>query len=311
DFAGDLASQISREPEKACLGLDDKTRNQLDQHLDYLPLLTASPSTPIRRRLDQEGTKLWNTCMRLMTETREKEQLSLLCKVKAFAFAMLEYAAPNNSQGCYRALEIAFRMATACIDYGCLDISQKIIEAAAVRLDRLEKVETDVDELMLQQYTVEYYMLRVYLSWFQERLDIADHLFSKIPASNDEKGQEHVMDICYKIGNSALSRKQYDVSAKWLGRALHAFRVGLHLDTDESKVYLSKTLDALKAQYGGLFTAKVIELEVLSREESYGDAFLQGSWIYSLQYSHDLTQLFAVLQSAIDSSTLENSHLTM
>ena len=30
------------------------------------------------------------------------------------------------------------------------------------------------------------------------------------------------MDICYKIGNSALSRKQYDVSAKWLERALSA-----------------------------------------------------------------------------------------
>ncbi|RAK97223.1 uncharacterized protein BO80DRAFT_496447 [Aspergillus ibericus CBS 121593] len=277
-FANDLASKISSEPERPRLDLDEKTRSQLDQHLEYLPLLTASPSTPIRRRLDQEGTKLWNTCMQLMTLHREKEQLILLCKgtVKAFAFAMLEYAAPNNSQGCYRALEIAFKMASTCIDSGCLDLSQKIIETAAVRLDRLQKSDTDGNEAKLQQYTVEYYMLRVYLSWFQERLDIADHLFSKIPASNNEKGQEHVMDICYKIGNSALLRKQYDVSAKWLGRALNAFRASLHLDTHESKDYLSKALDALKAGYDGLFPVKVIELEVLSREESSGDAFLQG-----------------------------------
>lgn len=52
---------------------------------------------------------------------------------------------------------------TLVIDCGCLDISQKIIETAAVRLDRLEKLETDVEEHKLQQYTVEYYMLRVYL----------------------------------------------------------------------------------------------------------------------------------------------------
>lgn len=51
--------------------------------------------------------------------------------MKAFAFAMLEYAAPNNGQGkyiaycaceiidtmpgCCRALDVAFRMATTCI----------------------------------------------------------------------------------------------------------------------------------------------------------------------------------------------------
>lgn len=30
------------------------------------------------------------------------------------------------------------------------------------------------------------------------------------------------MDICYKIGNCAISHKQYDVSMKWLERALRA-----------------------------------------------------------------------------------------
>ncbi|PWY89398.1 hypothetical protein BO94DRAFT_555764 [Aspergillus sclerotioniger CBS 115572] len=283
-FASDLANTISSEPGKSCLDLDDEIRNQLDQKLEYLSLLTASPSPLIRRQLDQEGTKLWNTCMQLMTIHREKEQLVLLCKVctvKAFAFAMLEYAAPNNGQG--RALEVAFIMATTCIDCGCLDISQKIIETAALRLDRLERVESNVEEFKLQQYTVEYYMLRVYLSWFQKRLDIADHLFSKIPASNNEKGQELVMDICYKIGNSALSRKQYDVSAKWLGRALSAFRASLYLDTDEFKDYFTRMLNALRTRYSGLFHTKVIELENLSREEPNGDAYLQGCWIYSLQ----------------------------
>lgn len=37
------------------------------------------------------------------------------------------------------------------------------------------------------------------------------------------------MDICYKIGNCALSRKQHDVSVKWLERALRACELIRHM----------------------------------------------------------------------------------
>ncbi|GLA71225.1 hypothetical protein AtubIFM55763_001594 [Aspergillus tubingensis] len=127
--------------------------------------------------------------------------------VKAFAYAMLEYAAPYRGTGSNRALEAAFSMASTCIDNGCPDLSQRIIETAAVRLDKLEKSESDVEGSKLQQYTIEYYMLRVYLAWLQGRLDIAEHLFSKIPVSDNGRGHKRVMDICYKIGSCALSRK--------------------------------------------------------------------------------------------------------
>lgn len=38
------------------------------------------------------------------------------------------------------------------------------------------------------------------------------------------------MDICYKIGSCALSRKQYDDSVKWLERALRACELIRHMD---------------------------------------------------------------------------------
>ncbi|GKZ17049.1 hypothetical protein AbraCBS73388_006037, partial [Aspergillus brasiliensis] len=230
----------------------------------------------------------------------DKENQLLLCKgtimapmktqtfaeysaVKTFAYMMLEYAAPIRGQ-----------------DNGYLSLSQRIIETAAVRLDKLETSERNAKDSQLQQYTIGYYILRVYLAWLQGRLDIAEHLFSKIPVLDHGRGQEHVMDICYKIGNCALSRKQYDVSSPVLSNKdkelliLHAsVRAGLHLDTKEPNELLNKVLDALKSRYGSMFAVQVIQLELLSKEEPNKDVFLR------------------VLQNAIESSELGDSHLTM
>lgn len=125
--------------------------------------------------------------------------------MKAFAYAMLDYAAPYQGQGKYntliyckdsrklilpgsnRALEAAFSIAMTCIgksrslllspislarssnilhiDNDCLSLSQKIIEVAAVRLDKLERYESDVENSKLQQYNIEYYMIRAHLVW--------------------------------------------------------------------------------------------------------------------------------------------------
>ena len=51
------------------------------------------------------------------------------------------------------------------IDNDCLSLSQKIIEVAAVRLDKLERYESDVENSKLQQYIIEYYMIRAHLVW--------------------------------------------------------------------------------------------------------------------------------------------------
>ncbi|RAK93125.1 hypothetical protein BO79DRAFT_272517 [Aspergillus costaricaensis CBS 115574] len=277
DFAADLTDRLAIDQKKRHLGLDVKSMAQLDQQLNDLPLLIASPSSSTRRRFDQEGTTLWNTCIQLMTVYRDrKEEVALVCKVKVFAYAMLEYAAPYRGTGSNRALETAFSIVSTCMENGYLDLSQKIIETAAIRLDKLEKSGSDIEDSKFQQYTIEYYMLRVYLAWLQGRLDIAEHLFSKIPVSDNGRGQERVMDICYKIGNCALSRKQHDVSVKWLERALRAFRAGLRLDTKEPSGFLAKAMDVLKIHYGGMFPIQIIQLELLSKEELDENVFSQG-----------------------------------
>ena len=81
DFAAELTNSLVINQKKPHLGLDDKILAQLDRQFKHFPLLPASPSSPTRRGFDQEGTKLWNICMQLMTVYRDRsEDLLLACK---------------------------------------------------------------------------------------------------------------------------------------------------------------------------------------------------------------------------------------
>lgn len=81
DFAADLTGRLAIDQKKRHLGLDVKSVAQLDQQLNDFTLPIASPSSSTRRQFDQEGTRLWNTCIQLMTVYRDrKEEVALVCK---------------------------------------------------------------------------------------------------------------------------------------------------------------------------------------------------------------------------------------
>jgi hypothetical protein len=56
----------------------------------------------------------------------------------------------------------------------------------------------------------------------QGRSDIADHLFLKIPKPVTTQDQKCIIELCSKIGISALDDCHYDTAAKWLERAQEA-----------------------------------------------------------------------------------------
>ncbi|RAH79544.1 hypothetical protein BO86DRAFT_411529 [Aspergillus japonicus CBS 114.51] len=299
-FAGEIQKQIQADGhELSSLHLDEATSNKLDSYLSHLPVSTSTSYPSIRRRLDHAGTELWNSCTQRMTNCSEPTSSVVLCKVKAFAWAMLDTAISNRSLGSFRVLKTAYKLVKTCIEHGCVAISLKVIEAVAMRLDALEHLETDVDKARLRQCNVHYYALRVHLAWLQGRSDIADHLFLKLPESIT--GDTCVLDLCFKVGSSALSCSQYDVAAKWLGRGLeqckllasssegsdvplqdkellilHALvRANTHLDTHDSKDNLVRTLGHLKSQYSNMFSIRLLELEVLARENRDVERYFQ------------------------------------
>jgi len=49
------------------------------------------------------------------------------------------------------------------LEHGLTDLSQNIIESAATRLDLMEASKAETDMVRLEDFTTEYYMLRIYL----------------------------------------------------------------------------------------------------------------------------------------------------
>ncbi|PYH44222.1 uncharacterized protein BP01DRAFT_85104 [Aspergillus saccharolyticus JOP 1030-1] len=270
-FASEIQKRLQTDTcDAQVLYLDETTSLKLNSYLDQLPISTGASPPSHRRCLDNKGTELWNTCTRRLANDSDPATSGLLCKVKAFAWAMLDAAASSKSSGIFRVLETAYKLSKTCIEHELITISLKVIEAVAMRLDALEHLETEVDGARLRQCHVQYYMLRVHLAWLQGRPDIADHLYLKIPDTNT--GDYCVLDVCYKVGSAALSGSYYALAAKWLGRGLkqcnllasavegvdmalrdkrllllHALvRTNLHLDTHESQANLARLLHDLR-----------------------------------------------------------------
>ncbi|RAK74573.1 uncharacterized protein BO72DRAFT_384396, partial [Aspergillus fijiensis CBS 313.89] len=240
---------------------------------------------------------------------------------------------PTSAPGSFRVLETAYKLIKTCIEHDCVAISLKIIEAVAMRLDALAHLDTDVDEARLRQCNVHYYALRVHLAWIQGRPDIADHLFLKLPDLNT--GDCCALDICFKVGSSALSCRQYDVAAKWLERGLqqckvlvssskesdvalrnkalltlHALvRANKYLDTHDSRDNLARALEQLKSLYSNVFSIRLLELEVLARGDRDVEQYFQGELChYNLE---QLLIFMAVLQDAFKAVDASESSFRM
>lgn len=132
------------------------------------------------------------------------------------------------------------------IDTNQLNLSLKVLESAATRLDCLERLCHSTNEDLIQALSAEYYMLRVMLvtilpafctrlprmclitsnqSCRQGKLDVSEYLFSKIPLSavkKDLKLAEQLTDLCYDIGKWTLSKRKADLATIWLERAAEA-----------------------------------------------------------------------------------------
>ncbi|PTU19492.1 hypothetical protein P175DRAFT_0559047 [Aspergillus ochraceoroseus IBT 24754] len=324
-LARDLQSHLHQDDSPALRTPPNHIVEKLQKYLDHLPLFTDHTLLSIRPKLDNEGTKLWNTCVQRMLSVDNLDQRIIVCKAKVLAYAMLEAAAPRTCPGNYRVLELSFRIIKLClgtatflwsllfcnpggvyiltreIENKLIDVSQKVMESTATRLDMVERSTENTDKLKLASFTTEYYMLRIYLSWSQERPDIANHLYSKIPEITTKEQRRIVADICYRIGSVALSSGQSDIAATWLDRALTVCGLSFHEGSQEvdecwkdermltlhayvrsnlqqtggSETQLRKALDMLKAEYSDCFPALAIFLEILSREDCASQEYIE------------------------------------
>ncbi|OOQ88131.1 hypothetical protein PEBR_13978 [Penicillium brasilianum] len=253
----------------------------------------AKPPSSDRSRLDSMGTELWNACRIQVMEASlsNRDSMAINIRVLAIAVALLDLASPFNHLGHIRILELGIEAARVCIDTTYLDSALKIIKVAAKRLDPLETYVPEIEQVHLSALSAEYYMLRVHLACQQGRLDIADHLFSKVPLKSALKNRSTVIERCLCIGRGALEAGQNEAAIKWLDIALDELQENLDnqglnsgnfelqtrhtlacaymkIDTPKAAKKLEEQTAVLLTKYGDNPAVHFLELEIIRREEN-------------------------------------------
>ncbi|KAL3489865.1 meiosis protein SPO22/ZIP4 like-domain-containing protein [Aspergillus germanicus] len=216
--------------------------------------------------------------------------------LRCFAFTEASYPSPIRQS--LRILELASQTIKPCLDNKLVDLGQRIMGLVAIRLDALEIGPAEKNpNPELELVATEYYMLRIYHAWSEGRLDIADHLFGKVPEIKTNRQRVVVADICYEIGDNALSLGQYETALVWLNRAmssceveeghdlgqyskdnrlliLHAFtRACLHSTKANPDNRLQKALELLKKEYGDQLPVLALSLEDLIKKGDIGQEY--------------------------------------
>ncbi|KAI9844559.1 MAG: hypothetical protein M1837_005518 [Sclerophora amabilis] len=114
---------------------------------------------------------------------------------------------------------------TVSIDQKELDLCLKVLGRAAQYEESLSKQSAhagEEDAAVHSKLSVEYFVVRTALAWRQDRLDLAEHMFTKAALSKrelDAGTAESLADLLYEMGKSLLAGKQHDSASKWLQRA--------------------------------------------------------------------------------------------
>ncbi|KAK2790267.1 hypothetical protein FQN53_000033 [Emmonsiellopsis sp. PD_33] len=285
--------------------LDGKL-DSINEHINRVLEITNVPVLPDRVLLDSIGTKLWNMCTRVMRRggsgsgngngNGSKGDLRVLCAARAFSFFMIEAGTGrkgDDGSDDIRLLKVALTTARACLEFDQLDLGLGVLEKAAIREDALSTRNKggDASDEAIYKYSTEYYILRIALSWRQGRIDVAEHMYSKIDAAcvkREPTAAESLAGVLYDIGKSMLGRGEHEPAARWLqhsyetlcqheiGRlsqdagelrlsVLHGLvRANLPLQQEDSEAIVSNFLELLERDYGNRIPVILLTLDIIS-----------------------------------------------
>jgi tetratricopeptide (TPR) repeat protein len=161
-------------------------------------------------------------------------------------------------------MKVALKAARVCIEGNELDVATKVLGQAADYQEILSKMpegEPKRDVELADGLLAQYYAVRMTLSWRQDRMDMANHMFEKckqLGAHAISSITEQLADLLYEIGKAALVKRNYEVAARWLE---HAYDVlGEH------------DLDSLSLEIGELRLSTMQSLGRHTRYASVGNS---------------------------------------
>ncbi|KAL6901334.1 meiosis protein SPO22/ZIP4 like domain-containing protein [Trichoderma evansii] len=237
DFATALQSKLSDPLDIGDIEVHIADTNHHIQQIHSASQPGSSGPLPLDLAKDAErqGRNLWNLCVRLRREqdaAKPAESNKLIVKARSFAFNMLELgrsasrAKKDDKSEAMYLMKLALTLGKICIAESDLDLARLTLQKAAELMERLKVIPLDsLDSIGQNERTkldAEYLAMRTAMSWKEDRLDVAEHMFGKIdllqPAL-DVSSAEIIADTFQHIGYDLASKGDNGVALKWLKRA--------------------------------------------------------------------------------------------
>ncbi|KAF2463463.1 SPO22-domain-containing protein [Lindgomyces ingoldianus] len=304
-FASGLANHFTSSSHDTTL-VDD-----LQLHIKSFPLPVSSATAAKQDELDRLGTELWNLSTRLRRDgahsnVKTKDQIAqrkhALCLLRVFAMLLLDTAGGQGRKGpernnCVRLMKVALKAARVCLEDKDLGSATKVLERAADYQDALGKETGDIDKQqaqLVERLRMEYFGVRTILAWRQDRMDTAEHMFSKTKQRNfalEPTTAESLADLLCEIGRDLLGRRNYELAVRWLERAhdmlgeqdleilsseagelrlsiMQSLVQGyIKLKTPEAQKRAEDMVNLLETDYGEKMAVSLLRLELLSATE--------------------------------------------
>ncbi|KAL7943849.1 meiosis protein SPO22/ZIP4 like domain-containing protein [Trichoderma barbatum] len=237
EFAATLQSKLS-------VSLDARTIDLLladtSHHIQLIH--NAAPSgwtgtlpPKLAKDVERHGRDLWNLCVRLRRKRDESvptEKARLLLKARALSFYMLELshsagrAKKDEGPEAMYFMNLALALGKLCVADSDLDLARQALQKAAELMERLKAIPLCASDPREQsertKLDAEYLAMRTALSWKEDRLDVAEHMFGKIDVIRptlDSISSEIIADTLQHIGYDLSSKGDHGMAVKWLKRA--------------------------------------------------------------------------------------------
>ncbi|KAI0020392.1 meiosis protein SPO22/ZIP4 like-domain-containing protein [Xylariomycetidae sp. FL0641] len=192
------------------------------------PELLASIHT---NQVLHSSAPLWNWCTQLKRQgdgTASPARAKFLTLVRVFSFFILALAqwGDSNTHGDLARLEkLAIKAGRSCIANGQLELAMPVLQKAAEYNGLLQNLQGNLpkEELIAcKRSETEYLGLRIVLAWREGRMDVAEHVYSKMKEKkpdSDPTSAEKLADALFEVGKGLSAQKNFLLAAKWLQRA--------------------------------------------------------------------------------------------
>ncbi|KAG6005942.1 hypothetical protein E4U21_007505 [Claviceps maximensis] len=184
--------------------------------------------------------KLWNTCVRSRRaldtqrceENKGKRDTGLMSAwLLSFLCLELNWLYFNKSSDQARQAAYSMRLMVpivkASINEMNFETARLALQRGAAHLDNLNLAAAQYEKEFPQDTTsfdllAKYYAMRIWLSWQEDCLDVAEHMYSKTSNLHkflDVDSCEFLADMIQRVGSALISRNIIDKGRTWLQRA--------------------------------------------------------------------------------------------